>query len=1165
MGDSMLDAVLTFSIHRIEAVQYKIQLSYEAPDLSKLLSSEGHIFLDYKALLNKSGDVDEYGRELTKQVFADQSIREFWRLIEGARLTSANILHLRFILDRKDHELQQVRWEALRDPDSSNDVALGLTQHVLIARHLDGFRPLQRIVNQYRRTAVIAVANPSNLKEYGLEPIDVEGEVFRATKSLAGYSVRVVNERRRFVTWTNITTELNSGPAVLFLICHGRLVEGRPHLCLEDDEGKINWVGAEQFAQTFRGLREKPPLVVLGSCYSAELLAALGPELSHTRVAAVVGFQNLLSSRVLHRQVSVLFQHVLRNGQIDLALATARNEVRESGEWWQPVLWTLVPDGRLWNELAIEELYVPETGHAVGEDASTEVTAAAPVANLTFKEQPIYQELRELVAQRTARLVFICGTALSAETGMPTWRRLQEELVDRLRVGPEIEAPERFRRRNNEVRSLENEPNCWLAFKRMYRLGFFDMQAAVRQIFGATLRARIPRPYELIWRLGATYGVINLGLHRLPSLALANERPGQRDHTFNSRSVEGVSRILQTPQPFIYNAHGVLDVAASWAFSLDDITSLAARLDLIEFLRKLFATTRVVLVGITPEEMSEDSLLYRLSTSLDPEAPLNFSNHYWLRDRTEDTNNSWAGRTRIKTVSYTNNTELEALLEDLCSYTSPEESDFEPVAPGVSFRDEGGLADPDELTQENAEVIRMKLNVRAEEILAQKDYIEKYEHFLEEYDEAIYKAWFVRKNPMGYQMLGYTLESEPRGGAFGKIYRARDRDGKIVALKLLRDDVRRNNEMLQAFRRGVRAMRILKEDGVEGIVAYKKAFEIPACLVMDWIEGQNLRDAVTGKKQFQDWQDILRLSVELSDIIYRAHQASKQVFHRDLRPENIMIREDWSSGEYEWDVQVLDFDLSWHFGAQQLSVQLDSKSGYHAPEQVNPRPDVSTRSSLVDSFGLGMVLYFVLTGADPSVLEHGESGWPMKVKQGLARRPCSQWRSLPHRIARLILACTRDIQATRPDVAEINNELRLLQEAFNDADHEATDLVVEELAARCDYFKDYEWDERQYVATVKRTAGLEVRLTGNELSQQIMLSVRRDRPEYMSYAAAAEQYNGMLQGVISNLQAGSWQIDSSSRASNAGLTVQAILPVDKARENLDRSALHLRRALEKVE
>src|SRR3989337_2606612 len=126
-------------------------------------------------------------------------------------------------------------------------------------------------------------------------------------------------------------------------------------------------------------------------------------------------------------------------------------------------------------------------------------------------------------------------------------------------------------------------------------------------------------------------------------------------------------------------------------------------------------------------------------------------------------------------------------------------------------------------------------------------------------------------------------------------------------------------------------MRCLSNRHVEGMVPYHAAFEIPAFVVMDLIVGPDLHKAVESRA-CEEWDTILKITVELAAVIRKAHLLPERVLHRDIRPSNVMLK-DYYTDPDAWEVAVCDFDLSWHKDALEQSV-LQSASGYLAPEQL---------------------------------------------------------------------------------------------------------------------------------------------------------------------------------------------------------------------------------------
>ena len=279
-------------------------------------------------------------------------------------------------------------------------------------------------------------------------------------------------------------------------------------------------------------------------------------------------------------------------------------------------------------------------------------------------------------------------------------------------------------------------------------------------------------------------------------------------------------------------------------------------------------------------------------------------------------------------------------------------------------------------------------------------------------------------------------------------------------------------------------MKILGDNSVQGMVPYRKAFEIPACVVMDWIDGPNLDDAVSSK-QVQDWNLILRIGSDIADIVRRGHVLPERVLHRDLRPSNVMLRGFYTHPD-KWEVVVLDFDLSWHRGALERSIIPGSAMlGYLAPEQIQYTSRVSTRHAAVDSFGMGMVLFFMMSGRAPLPDEHRHGDWRNTLARAAHGHPCNEWRSAPSRFARLVEFATRNNQSERWDMTQIQAELTRLHEAVSHSTStQYAELIAEEIAARCEFSKDYEWDGDSLAAVKETPSGVRFTLQGDESQEE---------------------------------------------------------------------------------
>jgi serine/threonine protein kinase len=384
--------------------------------------------------------------------------------------------------------------------------------------------------------------------------------------------------------------------------------------------------------------------------------------------------------------------------------------------------------------------------------------------------------------------------------------------------------------------------------------------------------------------------------------------------------------------------------------------------------------------------------------------------------------------------------------------------------------------------------LRKVLNRKAQSILL-SDNTEAYKRYLDfrkKYSFFVHNSWHV--DPPCNQLFEFELTDEIDDGAFGRVFQASDPNGNTVAVKLLKEDVMRKDDWLQAFRRGVKAMQILNEHNISGMVKYISASEIPTFVAMEYVDGINLKKAID-TQQLKEWRDILRLLCEVSGIIAKAHGLPEKVLHRDIRPPNIMLRGfDYSSDD--WSVCVLDFDLAFHKGANEVSIQQSSDTnGFLAPEQIERESKYTTRSALVDSYGMAMLIYYVVSRKSPKPEQSLHADWHKTLLSDIAAKRCEDWKSLPFRIARLIERCTRLNQAQRLDMTQIHGQLCALRSAYlNDRSVNDGELLAEELATRVanklGILDSLRWDSDRFEANVQRHSGeeLTVRSAGDSIN-----------------------------------------------------------------------------------
>ena len=304
-----------------------------------------------------------YGRLLTKSLFTDNEMNVgFGTAIEAVNAQTQ--LRLRLNIHPRAPRLQSLRWETLRHP--TLDVPLALDKNNLLSRYVvsndSRFEPP---LTKSSLSALIAVAAGSDLDQWQFAPVDVQAETDRARRALGPIPITVLHESGP-VTLDRLVAALADGPAIVYLVAHGVLAADGPYLMLQGDDGKVKRAAGSELVSRLWESRERPRLIVLASCESAgsgqvatsdpagaeidrtAAQVALGPRLAETGVAGVVAMQGDVSIPSAETFIAELFRRLDAHGVVDLAVAEARDTIRNAADWWAPALFMRYRTGRLW-------------------------------------------------------------------------------------------------------------------------------------------------------------------------------------------------------------------------------------------------------------------------------------------------------------------------------------------------------------------------------------------------------------------------------------------------------------------------------------------------------------------------------------------------------------------------------------------------------------------------------------------------------------------------------------------------------------------------------------------------------------------------------------------------------------------------------------------------
>ena len=199
----------------------------------------------------------------------------------------------------------------------------------------------------------------------------------------------------------------------------------------------------------------------------------------------------------------------------------------------------------------------------------------------------------------------------------------------------------------------------------------------------------------------------------------------------------------------------------------------------------------------------------------------------------------------------------------------------------------------------------------------------------------------------------YRVLQHLGGGGSSEVYLAEDTVmRRKVALKVLR---RRNADAreITSFEREVRCASRLNHPNIVTILDVGFEDDVQY-IASEYVDGETLRQRM---QQPMEITEVLDVAIGVASALVAAHEA--WVVHRDVKPENIMLRRDRR-------VKIVDFGVDTLAGGGDGTDPLRrSRLGtiyYLSPEQVRGEPIIDTRS---DIYSLGVVMYELLAGAPP--------------------------------------------------------------------------------------------------------------------------------------------------------------------------------------------------------
>jgi PAS domain S-box-containing protein len=282
-------------------------------------------------------------------------------------------------------------------------------------------------------------------------------------------------------------------------------------------------------------------------------------------------------------------------------------------------------------------------------------------------------------------------------------------------------------------------------------------------------------------------------------------------------------------------------------------------------------------------------------------------------------------------------------------------------------------------------------------------------------------------------------------GGIGRVWVAHDDHlGRDVALKELRPERAELATLRERFLREAQITGQLEHPGIIPVYELARARNGgQPFYTMRFVKGRTLSEAarayhdrrLAGQANALELPGLLNAFVTVCNTVAYAH--SRGVIHRDLKGQNVIL------GDFG-EVVVLDWGLAKLVGrpeAEAPSVVLDGVSGdsgytvqgqvlgtpaYMAPEQADGRLDQIDRRT--DVYGLGAILYEILTGAPPFTGQSTEEVL-CKVREDEPAPPRQRWPEVPPALDALCLRALAKRPEDRPAAAaELAQEVQGWQE-----------------------------------------------------------------------------------------------------------------------------------------
>ncbi len=239
------------------------------------------------------------------------------------------------------------------------------------------------------------------------------------------------------------------------------------------------------------------------------------------------------------------------------------------------------------------------------------------------------------------------------------------------------------------------------------------------------------------------------------------------------------------------------------------------------------------------------------------------------------------------------------------------------------------------------------------------------------------------------------IDSKIAVGGYGVVYKATDVNlGVPRAVKFFHPHLSGEKGFRERFLNEMKLLARMDHPNIVKIVVSIEEEDVSG-FVMEFVPGRDLADTLdeAGRLEFGKARDIF---LQIGGAIDYAHTMDPPVIHRDLSPDNAMIKPDGS-------VKIMDFGISKTINAERLTQTgiVLGKPMYMAPEQFEGQVTVAC-----DQFALGVIFYEMLVGDVPFEGETPIAQYRARFRQEVTIPPDVK-KQVPGEIVEAILRATR--------------------------------------------------------------------------------------------------------------------------------------------------------------